>query len=246
MFKNKTLYRLLFILSFLLGGPAYAKDFSPVDTDTSVFHLPAKALEDLPSFFTVDNGLIVLTGGSLTALDWTCLDHENALAYQLKNLNIQPLFDFGNIYGQPILWIVGSLGTWETGALVSDPKIQQFGRDLTEALVMEGVAGYAIKFSVGRTGPNGEADSFPSGHSSTVFAAAPVIMKYWGVEAGIPAYALAVLTGFSRVEGQWHYLSDVLAGATLGTVIGNSVVSRSSGLSVTAIPGGLDLCLKFD
>jgi membrane-associated phospholipid phosphatase len=39
----------------------------------------------------------------------------------------------------------------------------------------------------------------------------------------VPAYLLASGIGLSRVEKNKHYLSDVLAGATLGIVVGRTV-----------------------
>ena len=65
--------------------------------------------------------------------------------------------------------------------------------------------------------------SFPSGHTMSSFTAATVIYhssKY----AGIPAYLLAVLIGFSRVYLCVHYPSDVLAGAVFGFVTAYMVI----------------------
>jgi membrane-associated phospholipid phosphatase len=64
-----------------------------------------------------------------------------------------------------------------------------------------------------------ESASFPSGHSSTAFAAAvalSVLVPKWRV----PALCLAALVGFSRIYLGVHYMLDVLAGAALGTLIG--------------------------
>lgn len=60
--------------------------------------------------------------------------------------------------------------------------------------------------------------SFPSGHTSSSFAAAMAIMlnKKWKV--GVPACILAVLVGFSRNYLMVHYPTDVLFGALLGIV----------------------------
>ena len=60
--------------------------------------------------------------------------------------------------------------------------------------------------------PPPESFSFPSGHTSSSFAAASVIYrvrKSWG----IAAFILAVLIGFSRLFLFVHYPTDVLAGA---------------------------------
>lgn len=60
--------------------------------------------------------------------------------------------------------------------------------------------------------------SFPSGHASSSFAAAVVLLftrKKW---LSIPALVLAFLIAFSRVYVHVHYATDVLAGIVAGTL----------------------------
>jgi len=40
----------------------------------------------------------------------------------------------------------------------------------------------------------------------------------------VPAYFLAGVVGASRIQQEKHYLSDVVAGATLGFIVGRAVV----------------------
>ena len=61
--------------------------------------------------------------------------------------------------------------------------------------------------------------SFPSGHTMTAFAIALVISYYYpGMEGAL--YFLAVSIAISRIVLGMHFLSDVLAGAVLGTALG--------------------------
>jgi hypothetical protein len=50
-----------------------------------------------------------------------------------------------------------------------------------------------------------------------------VAQHHYGAKVGVPAYATAALVGFSRIERDKHHLSDVVAGATLGLIVGRTV-----------------------
>jgi hypothetical protein len=73
-----------------------------------------------------------------------------------------------------------------------------------------------LKVAAPRLRPSGGHHSFPSGHTSSAFAAASMIDDNFGGVAGVSAYGLAGLTGYSRIEAKAHYPSDVLAGAAIG------------------------------
>ena len=77
---------------------------------------------------------------------------------------------------------------------------------------------YALKYSIDTNGPNGEAHSFPSGHTSMAFSGASFLQRRYGWQYGIPAYAAASFVGWSRIESDNHYLKDVLAGAAIGII----------------------------
>lgn len=68
-----------------------------------------------------------------------------------------------------------------------------------------------------------EYNSFPSAHTTMAFAVASVISAGYKDKAwvGISSYTLATLAGISRVNESEHWLSDVFAGAILGTYIGS-------------------------
>ncbi len=248
--KLKTLkFYFSFILLFLgvVTSVAWADEiWQPADTNVSLVHLPEKIFDDLPHLFISENLIPFAVGSVATALDWSVFDKQDSLAGSLDRLNVEPVFDFGTFYGAGWVEGGGALGTWGFGALTGDKRLQEFGRDATESLIMATVTVTGLKYAVDRTRPNGSSYSFPSGHTITAFCVAPVIDKYWGGELGVPAYALATVTAFARVEDYWHYLSDVIAGATLGIVIGNAVVYPSKDLSLSANPTGLEATLKFN
>ena len=63
-------------------------------------------------------------------------------------------------------------------------------------------------------------NSFPSGHTSTSFAAAATLGKRYGWEYGVPAHLLAAFVGIARVEAKKHYVQDVIVGAVIGEAAG--------------------------
>ncbi len=73
-----------------------------------------------------------------------------------------------------------------------------------------------VGFREGR--PNNPVDkkSMPSGHSTTAFAFAGIIGAEHPLYVAVPAYALATLTAYARINDNKHYLHDVVAGATIG------------------------------
>jgi Membrane-associated phospholipid phosphatase len=67
--------------------------------------------------------------------------------------------------------------------------------------------------------PKPKGFSFPSGHTSSSFAAAGAIYFSGNKKWSIPALILAALIGFSRLYFGVHYPTDVICGALLGFLI---------------------------
>jgi membrane-associated phospholipid phosphatase len=69
-------------------------------------------------------------------------------------------------------------------------------------------------------GPKGifEHNSFPSGHTTVAFATATGIAMAYPHPLIIPvlAYSLATVTALGRINGNWHWSSDVIMGAAIG------------------------------
>lgn len=68
--------------------------------------------------------------------------------------------------------------------------------------------------------------SFPSGHTSSSFAAAATLEKRYGWKVGIPAHIVAAFVGVARVEAKKHFVRDVIAGAAIGEAAGWLLTSR--------------------
>lgn len=79
----------------------------------------------------------------------------------------------------------------------------------------------SMKYSVKEMRPdNSTRNSFPSGHTATVFTAATILHKEYGLTRSpwfsIGGYAVATTTGVMRVLNNRHWISDVMAGAGIG------------------------------
>lgn len=143
----------------------------------------------------------------------------------------------------PVIWLLGRAR--------SDSGTAVLGLRTTEAFLVSGVTVSAIKMLAGRTRPYASADhspthwdlfggfradsarSFASGHATASAAVAVMLAAEWRRQGlrgwqslGPPtAYALATLTAASRVRDRKHWMSDVVAGAAVGT-LGALVVRR--------------------
>ncbi|HEU5153288.1 MAG TPA: phosphatase PAP2 family protein [Gemmatimonadales bacterium] len=132
--------------------------------------------------------------------------------------------------GQPEVYATVGLGTILTGLIASDDDITRAGGRITGSLVTAGLSNSIIKYVVGRTRPNHSTIpdpdefepfsgnvSFPSGHTAMAFAlAASVSNEVHFLPAQIGLYSAATLTGWSRINDNAHWLSDVLGGAAVG------------------------------
>ena len=63
---------------------------------------------------------------------------------------------------------------------------------------------------------SGARNSFPSGHTATVFLGAELMRIEYGGWWGAGAYAVAATTALMRIYNGRHWTSDVLAGAAIG------------------------------
>jgi membrane-associated phospholipid phosphatase len=148
----------------------------------------------------------------------------------------------GQQYGNLTIQIPLAVGWWIVGSAIDDDRHAEAGRDLVRAQISALSWTYALKYTVGRTRPNGDPRSFPSGHTSATFATATVLQRHYGWKVGLPFYALGAYTAASRIADDKHWTSDVIMGAVVGITAGRAVTMRMGGrnvrLSPAAAPGG--------
>lgn len=126
-------------------------------------------------------------------------------------------------------------GLYLFGGAAHHPEMHRAGLRALESLAISSLGTTALKIMVGRSRPGGgrEEDSFhpfrfsstswsfPSGHTSAVFALAGALSSELGHDhPWVPfvAYPAATWVGVSRVVDGRHWATDVLAGAVVGVL----------------------------
>lgn len=66
--------------------------------------------------------------------------------------------------------------------------------------------------------------SFPSGHSTTIFALATILsLHFKSYRTGIILFFISIFTAYSRVYLSQHFIQDVLAGSMFGVVFSSII-----------------------
>lgn len=158
------------------------------------------------------------------------LFEENILLWIQSNLRsdiITPFMIFiTNLGNSGAIWIVLSIG------LLIPKKTRKIGVMSLCALFLSVIIDNVIlKNLIARTRPCDVIEgltcliqrptdfSFPSGHTGSSFAAAVILFLGLPKKYSFTAIILAALIGFSRLYVGVHYLSDVIGGAVIGTMI---------------------------
>ncbi len=127
----------------------------------------------------------------------------------------------GEVFGGATFLLGGTLALGAGSAAAHEASGVKTAKRLALSLGATTAAVSLLKAATDRTRPDGSNDySFPSGHTAGAFAAATVIAREHGRVAGAVAYSAAAAAGYARIANNKHYLSDVVAGAILGRLIG--------------------------
>jgi hypothetical protein len=130
-------------------------------------------------------------------------------------------------------------GTWLAAALLDDDEGRREAGAMLEAAAFSGAAAYALKEIAGRERPYATAersgfgesgDSFPSMHTTAAFAIGTVLAESGNDRQRwlrrVLGYGLAAATAYSRLDHDAHWLSDTVAGASLGIATARFVMKR--------------------
>jgi membrane-associated phospholipid phosphatase len=113
-------------------------------------------------------------------------------------------------------------------------------------------AGPAAFFDRHKNGQGRHFGAFPSGHTAAAFSLATIIDMQYGKSVWVPilAYTVAAGVGVSMAARGEHWVSDVVVGAVVGSLISRTVVnnhrrSRGPRPSVGLGPHGVAVALAF-
>jgi membrane-associated phospholipid phosphatase len=114
---------------------------------------------------------------------------------------------------------------WGYGEFAKDHKALRDASLMFQATLYSATVATILKYTVREPRPNNSErrNSFPSGHSTTIFAFASYIGCRHSLPWGLAAYTAAAFVGFSRMNDNAHYLHDVTAGAAIGSAYGLGV-----------------------
>jgi hypothetical protein len=123
-----------------------------------------------------------------------------------------------------------------------DEELHDLSTTMLSAYAINGLSTVAIKGIANTDRPSDRWNNgdygFPSFHASSSTTIAAVLDEYYGPSAGLPAYALAGLISWSRIDQRDHDLSDVVFGAAMGYVIGKTVARHhlQDGSRISVLP----------
>ncbi len=131
--------------------------------------------------------------------------------------------------GDSWFWGLGLGATW----LLGSAAWKAWALRMLAAILFTALVVMALKFTFRRRRPEGEwgtiyrltdPHSFPSGHAARAFLLATLALAWGPAWLGTMLLPWAPLVALARVAMGVHYLSDVVAGAVLGLVIGLGLV----------------------
>ncbi|MBF0362996.1 MAG: phosphatase PAP2 family protein [Oligoflexia bacterium] len=197
-----------------------------------------EAKKDIEKYYSTNHHISICRGILSNLLVPFCTDARYIMFYgslltsgvYFSRTNTSNRVRVEALKSQPLNPSVSQIGNYiGLGFLNGSYFLQQFfwgdkknAELMAEASLYTALVTLVLKTTVSeaRPGNPNDTNSFPSGHTSMAFAFASVVgikhQWYWG----LLAYATAAFISYSRIQSDYHYLHDVIFGATLGLTYG--------------------------
>lgn len=186
---------------------------------------PRELVRNFGALFSTDNVTPLLIGGVATA--GAAIPNKRLEGF----FRDKPKFLFheaGDFIGNAMVAGPSVGGLLLVSRTSDNARFRSFAYSVAQGFVVNQSLIGGIKLAVSSQRPDGRDNhSFPSGHTSGAFTWATIVNHHYGKRAGIPAYIAATYVGFSRLDDRAHRLTDVVAGAALGYLVGRTINRRS-------------------
>ena len=197
--------------------------------------LPANLGHNMIEVWTRPSLLPLLVGSGVTASSFLA---DDATIRYFDRHPMKTYGDVGKFLGTGVVAAGVSAAVLGFGRYANGDRFRAATYDMSQAVVVNFLYTLALKEAIKRERPDhSDKLSFPSGHASNAFACATVWAEQYGVKGAIPAYFAATLVAGSRLALKKHHMSDIVAGATLGYIVGKSVARWDAKPSHKPIPG---------
>jgi len=160
---------------------------------------------------------------------------KNILSFMQNNRNKTTNFiedNIGDPYGSGVYPAIIIGTSYLVGCIFRKDHPKHMAMLTAKSIAISGATAIIIKSITERYRPNQDAnprhwlgpkglfsyDSYPSGHATVAFATASMISLEYPKPLIVPvlAYSLATITAYGRLNGNYHWGSDVLLGAAIG------------------------------
>ena len=189
---------------------------------------------------------------------------DRGLMYSFsKPLNVASDIALYGLMALPVVSLAGNiknLNAWISyGIMYAESTLLVFG---SAEILKNSILRYRPYFYDGEIPDGEEKDyykSFPSRHAAFAFMSAGFLTSTffadnpdspWKIPLCVISYSMATAVGVSRIFSGNHFLSDILAGAAIGSVYGYLIPwlhkrPASDMVTLTPLPNGLLVSLKF-
>jgi membrane-associated phospholipid phosphatase len=218
------------------GNRTAAADSAPAEQ-------PSPLASDIKRYFTAplhwDHGDWAWFGGALVAIGAAHHYDTQVRTHFVKTLGLSKTTNSKDVQ-DAIPAAAVFVATWGYAELIGDANGHREAWAMLEAAGLGGVTAFALKYAVGREGPDQTSDpnhwrksggnAFPSLHATAAFAIGTVLAESGNDEyrwvRRFLGYGLGAATGYERLKHNAHWLSDTVAGAALGIASAHFVMNR--------------------
>lgn len=241
-FLSKGFFCIFCVLHTLSADTAAKENLSNVQSDKPAALQPWHLLgKNIGEAFWGTNTFFHLGAFATTATMVTTHADRKIQDYFIENNPLGQPFAFAMLRLGDTTSVILGLSFWGFGSWYDIPVLATAGAAAVQAVAINAAYVQTLKLITGRTRPgetNRDDDffpgwqervdnfmhrmSWPSGHTSSAFAFVATQHAFFPNEKWLPfiGYPIAAAIGIGMIEGDYHWASEVIAGAVIGTVIG--------------------------